>query len=159
MGAGFFALLGSTFGLVTALVNHFDGRAGGSFLGHAVATRFEPLSPARRAGLVGAIDGLVFGAVLGTLLSLGLAWEGEHEWVRLRQTFLAGLALVGMALLFGLMATKLAPQQRTAVACLSLGGFVGMVGGFFVAGADGLIFGAWGGLVVGSVVGVWWNRH
>jgi hypothetical protein len=155
LGAAFFGLLGALFGALTALVNHFDGRAAGSFVGHLVARSFDSLSAVRRAALVGGVDGLVFGGLAGTVLVFVLLPREASAWPRLRPVFGTGLALVAVALLLGLLATRLARIQRPAVVGLSLGGFLGMTLGFFLGGADGLLLGAWAGLFGGTLLGMW----
>jgi len=153
--AGYFGLLGALFGGLAAWVNHLDGRAGGSYVGRRVAESFEPLSPVRRALLVGAVDGLLFGTLLGTALAFAVVTPEEKAWPRLRPLFLAGLALVGVASLLGCLATRLARQQRSAVSGLSVGGLVGLTLGFVLGGADGLLIGAWAGLLLGAMIGLW----
>ena len=155
LAAAFFGLLGTLFGSLTSLINHFDGRAAGSFLGHLVARAFEPLPASRRAALVGAVDGLVFGALLGTALTFAILPREEAAWPRLRPVFATGLVLVAVALLLGSVATRLARAQRPAVVGLSVGGFVGMSLGYFVGQADGLLIGAWAGLLLGALFGLW----
>jgi hypothetical protein len=155
LAAAFFGLLGALFGGFTSLVNHFDGRAAGSFVGHLVARAFEPLPASRRAALVGSVDGLAFGALLGTALVFALLPRHDAAWPRLRPVFATGLVLVAVALVLGLVATRLARSQRPAVVGLSLGGFLGMSVGYFVGQADGLLLGAWSGLLGGALLGLW----
>ncbi|MFQ3649889.1 MAG: hypothetical protein SNJ75_06100 [Gemmataceae bacterium] len=155
LAAAYFGLLGAVFGSLTAVVNHLDGRAGGSFVGQVVARAFEPLSPLGRALLVGLVDGLLFGGLLGTVVAFVFVPPHQTAWPRLRPIFLGSLAVVGVALLLGSLATRLARSHRVAVAGLSLGGFSGMTIGLATGGVDGLLIGAWCGLVLGSLVGVW----
>ncbi|MGL4551598.1 MAG: hypothetical protein ACRC33_10455 [Gemmataceae bacterium] len=153
-GCGFFAALGALFGAVSAVLNRRQGHAAGSLVGLRVAEAFEPLDPLVRAGVIGAADGLTFGAVAGSIVGMGLAWDGHGEWARLRVVFGAGLALVGMAVVFGLISRELGRHERVAVAGLSGGGMAGVMAGFALGGTDGLILGALLGLVAGAAVGV-----
>lgn len=158
-GCGFFAVLGALFGALAAVLNRREGRAAGSAVGLTVAAAFERLGdhlpPLTRAAVVGGVDGLTFGAVVGALLGLGLAWEGQDEWPRLRSAFASGLGLVAVATVFGLMGHGLSPKERYAVVGLCGGGLGGVAVGFLAGGTDGLILGALLGLVIGAAVS-WW---
>lgn len=136
------------------MVNRRQGRVSGSFVGLRIANAFEPLTPLIRALLVGGLDGLTFGAVFGSLVGFGLAWDGHHEWTRMRLAFGCGLALVVMATVFGLISQELGTREKAAVLSLSGGGIVGVIAGFVLGGADGLMIGALMGLLIGAVLGV-----
>jgi hypothetical protein len=153
-GCGFFAVVGCLFGALSAVLNRRHGRVAGSLVGFRVAEAFEPLEPLVRAALVGGIDGLTFGAVAGSIVGFGLAWDGHSEWERLRVVFGGALALVGLAVVFGLISQEVGPNERYAVLSLCGGGMVGVSLGYVLAGTDGLIVGALLGLIAGATFAV-----
>jgi hypothetical protein len=157
--AGFFAALCGLFGAVTGAVAWRAGRPAGTGLGLAVARAFarlaeEPMTPGRCGALVGATDGLVFGALAGTGFGLVAGWRGQAEWQTLGPVALAAILLVAGALLFGGTALALAFGGRRSVLGLFVGSMVGALAGFALAGADGLLAGAVLGVVGGTAVGM-----
>lgn len=151
----YFGALGAIFGAISSVFNRRQGRVSGSYLGLRVAAAFEPLPPFAHAAIVGGVDGLSFGAVVGALLGLALAWQGRDEWARLRVACGVGLALVVLAMVFGFLAHKIADDERVAVLGLCGGGFLGLSIGFVLGGGDGLILGALLGLVLGAGIALW----
>ena len=157
--AGFFGALASLFGALASYFKARDGQGGGTALGHGVADSFdrvsdEPMPPLPRALLVGGIDGLALGAALGLGVGLACAWDGRHEWERLRPLFAGGLALVLGGLAFGLAGRALAGAGTGVLLGLFAGSMLGALAGFAVSGPDGLMIGILAGAVAGSMLGV-----
>jgi hypothetical protein len=154
---GFFAALCGAFGAVSGSLAWRDGRPAGTAVGLGVARAFarlsrEGLAPAARGAIVGGADGVVFGAVLGTLVGLGCGWKGRGEWQALRPILSAALLLAVAAVLFGLAAVGLTLAGVRALLGLFLGGAAGAVGGFALGGLDGLLGGVVGGAAAGTLL-------
>ena len=158
--AAFFGALASLFGALAAWFKARDGQGGGTALGHGVADAFDrvgesPMPPLARALLVGGIDGLAFGAVVGLGIGLACAWDGQGEWQRLRPLFAGGLALGLGGLAFGLAGRALAGAGAGVLLGLFLGVMAGAAPGYLLAGTDGLMVGILSGAVAGSGAGCW----
>ena len=158
-GVGFFAVLGGLFGAVAGALTWRDGRPAGTALGLTVARAFarfseNGLSANKWGDLVGGTDGVVFGAVIGTLVGLIAGWHGSSEWQAMRPLLLGALLLAAGAVLFGLLAVGVALGGGRAVVGLFIGGMGGAASGFALGGIDGLLAGAVAGAFAGTVVGL-----
>jgi hypothetical protein len=154
LAGGFFALLGGVFGAVTGYATWRDGRAAGTGIGLSVARAFsrladEPLSRTTQAIVVGGVDGAFFGLLVGLLIGTATGWRGG-DWRLLRPVMVAGVLLVGGAVVLGVMAHVIGGGGRRAVLGLFVGGMLGAGGGFWFARADGLF----AGVLLGAAAGV-----
>jgi hypothetical protein len=154
LAGGYFALLGGVFGAVTGYATWRDGRAAGTVIGLSVARAVsrladEPLSRTAQSILVGGVDGAFFGLLSGLLIGAVTGWRGG-DWRLLGPVMLAGLLLVGGAVLLGVMAHVIGGGGRRAVLGLFVGGMLGASGGYSFAHADGLF----AGVLLGAAAGV-----
>lgn len=156
-GEGVFAALGGLFGALTGLVHACQGRVGGTPLGQGVARAYargaeDGLSLPARGTLIGGIDGMAFGAVVGTLVGLAAAWQGPDAWPLFRLVLLTSLFLVLTALALGGFAGLITLVGPRAVVGLFAGGMSGALLGFSHRGADGLFLGTLLGAALGGLL-------
>ena len=154
------AVLGIVFGAVAGVLYRRSGRASGTRLALRLAEAFgrfagRELSPVTNGGLVGAVDGCLFLAVVGIILGAAAAYGGATAEI-LRPALFLALLLVGGAMFFGLLAYTMTHAGVRALAAVSIAGVIGAALGSYLAGVSGLLFGSILGIVVGNMVGLAW---
>lgn len=153
---GGFGLLFGLFGAFVGYVTLREGRTGGTTLGLSVARAFErigqrDLSPLVQALVVGFVDGLSFGAFVGVLLGFFAGWHVPGEGKIIGLALLAALLLVVFTIGIGLFAGSVNSVGVRAVVGLFAGGMLGALGGYGVAGTEGLFYGILGGAALGAL--------
>jgi len=165
-GSGVFGgLLGGLFGAVAGLVYWRSGKASGTFFGltmaRAVARASErELSPGMRGAIVGAIDGVLFLGILGTIGGAWLALRVPGASIQSAVTL--GLAVAGLvagAAGFGLLAYTLVQTGVWGLAWVFAASMAGAVSGFSLAGASGLLGGLVAGILLGNLAALGWQRY
>ncbi len=162
LGSGCFgAMVGIVFGALAGALYWRSGRASGTRLGLLIADAFgrfsrRPLSRTTRGSLIGAVDGLLFLGVVGTLLGVAGVASGRDLEEILRPALWLALLLVGGAIFFGTLAYTLTRAGVRALAAVGGGGILGAALGSYLAGVGGLLFGSLGGLVAGNALGLLW---
>ena len=112
------------------------------------------LSRGSAGAIVGAVDGIVFLGITGTLVGAFLASCGRADSALVAPAAAAVLALVGSAVLFGLLAYGMIRVGIRSVAAVFVAGTLGAAGGAYLHGPRGLFLGAVGGLFVGTTFGL-----
>ncbi len=155
---GFFGLLGFAFGGLAGHVAWKGGRPAGSAAGLAVANAVARVTrrqatPAWTGTLVGAVDGLFFLGLLGTMTGL-CAVRVRVDWAVAGRVAGGALLLAGGALFFGWLAIGMIYGGARAFAGVFAGGVVGAASGAALGRTDGLLIGAVGGVLAGTLLGV-----
>jgi hypothetical protein len=161
VGSGaFLALVGGVFGAVSGATYWRSDRSSGTVFGLTVARAFAragggEMSRGTQGAIVGAVDGIVFLGITGTVVGALLASRGG----RADTTFLvpaagAVVALAASAALFGLLAYSMIRVGVWSVAAVFVAGTLGAAGGAYLHGLTGLFLGAVGGLFVGTGLGL-----
>jgi hypothetical protein len=167
---GFCAVLGGLFGALTGATYWGSGKAAGTVVGLTVARALaggRELSRKAHGAIVGAIDGIVFLGVVGSLAGAFLA-HGRHDEGEFLGPAAAGLAfLVALAALFGTLAYAAVRAGVYAVVGIFAGGLTGgLLGawaaawvGTYRAGLFGWLIGAVAGVLAGTALGVLARRY
>lgn len=153
--SGFFGVLGAGFGAVTGMIYWRGGRVAGTALAQRVGRAFEKvngrsLTPSTLGGIVGAIDGFLFLAVIGVLLG-AISAHGRVRGPGTAALALTVLLLIAGALFFGGLAYAATANGPRGVAALFFGAVAGGVPGFWLASFTGLLTGVVAGGAVGTV--------
>ncbi len=156
---GLLGVVGLFFGALTGILTHRDGRFGGGIIGQKVLQAIlrvsdRPLSPAARAAIVGAAEGmcflglvgLVLGAVLGQVATIGI---DVILWLAL-----GAVLLPVSAVLFGMLAYGLTRAGTRILGLFCVGGLIGAFTGARVGAADGILIGTAAGALTGFLLGV-----
>ncbi|HZY89060.1 MAG TPA: hypothetical protein VFE78_29830 [Gemmataceae bacterium] len=167
---GFCAVLGGLFGALTGATYWGSSKAAGTVVGLTVARALaggRELSRKAHGAIVGAIDGIVFLGVVGSLAGAFLA-HGRHDEGEFLGPAAAGLAfLVALAALFGTLAYAAVRAGVYAVVGIFAGGLTGgLLGawaaawvGTYRAGLFGWLIGAVAGVLAGTALGVLARRY
>jgi hypothetical protein len=167
---GFCAVLGGLFGAVTGATYWGSGKAAGTVFGLSVARALaggQELSRKAHGAIVGAVDGILFLGVLGTLAGAFLA-QTRHDEGEFLAPAAAGLVfLVVLAVVFGALAYAVVRAGVYAIVGLFAGGFTGgLLGawaaaliGTYSAGRFGWLIGAVAGVLAGTSLGALARRY
>jgi hypothetical protein len=156
-GGGLLGVIGLLFGALTGLLTHRDGRFAGGIIGQKVLQAIvrvseRPPSPAARAAIVGAAEGLCFlglvGLVLGGLVG-HYATAGVILWIAL------GAVLLPLsAALFGILAYGLSQAGTRILGLFCCGGLIGAFTGAKLGATDGILIGTAVGALTGLLLGL-----
>jgi hypothetical protein len=157
-GAAGFGLVGALFGALARVAFQASGKAAGGVVGAAAVRALEhargtALSERARGVVGGGSDGACFLGLLGGLLGAYVGSRGGETSVLVE----AGLGLAALAVgatLFGLTGYLMASTGVRVVALLFVGGILGALGGAWLDGPDGLLFGAVAGAFLGICLSV-----
>lgn len=148
------APIGAAFGAAAGVLARRQGHMPGSSWASALADRLACLrrkdfSPVGRGAVVGAVDGFLFLAFLGSAIGLIAGTNGTVPAPQLLLAATEGIALLAAtALLLGIVAHALIHGTKGRSVVFFTGG-VGALIGFCLAGSGGAGY----GLLAGSVVG------
>jgi hypothetical protein len=109
-------VLGGVFGGLTGALFAQSGHTAGTGLARRIADSFartaeHELSPLRRAVLIGATDGILFLGILGLIAGVLLGMSGRSADELLLPALVGSVALVGGAIIFGMLAYVLTDKM------------------------------------------------
>jgi hypothetical protein len=163
-GGGLGALLGGVFGGVVGAIHALAGRSTGTRFGRTIAHDLgrlaeEEPSAVRQGAITGAADGLLFLGLAGMVGGLAIAVIGKADLGHLGIVAGGSVLLVGLALLFGLMAQGITRRGIEGVLSLFVGGLLGSLVAGLLLGAEHCLIGTVPGLLVGLFLSYLTGRY